>query len=163
MNEFKSKLFECKAYWDRLGYDGWWYMEVLSITHFRPYVYGTHLVVKSDHKPLSYMYGIWNPSSKLLRTRLDLENYNFTIEYITGKDNVIANALSRIHINDLKLTHENPVTVNTVQTRQQTKNLTKPNQEGTNLKRSEATDRIIYNACNNFNIPKIQFFTTSWN
>lgn len=88
-----------------------------GITHFRPYVYGTRFVVRSDHKPLSYMYGMKNPSSKLLRTRLDLEEYTFDIEYIKGKDNVVADALSRINIEDLKTTHEKSTEILMVQTR----------------------------------------------
>jgi len=37
-----------------------------------------------------------NPSSKLTRMRLDLEEYDFTVEYLKGKDNHIVDALSRI-------------------------------------------------------------------
>lgn len=38
-----------------------------AITQFRPYVYGRHFVVKSDHKPLIYLYNLKNPSSRLSR------------------------------------------------------------------------------------------------
>jgi len=34
--------------------------------------------------------------------RLELEEYNFTVEYLKGKDNYLADALSRITITDLK-------------------------------------------------------------
>lgn len=43
-----------------------------------------------------------NPSSELTRMRLGLEEYNFTVEYLKGKDNYIADALSRITIDNLK-------------------------------------------------------------
>jgi len=36
-----------------------------------------------------------NPSSKLTRMRLELEEYDFTAEYLKGKDNFVADALSR--------------------------------------------------------------------
>jgi len=39
-----------------------------------------------------------NPSSKLTRMRLDLEEYDFTVKYLKGKDNHIADALSQIKI-----------------------------------------------------------------
>jgi len=42
-----------------------------------------------------------NPSSKLTRMRLKLEEYDFTVEYLRGKDNFVADALSRITISDL--------------------------------------------------------------
>lgn len=73
-----------------------------AINHFRPYIYGKHFMVKSDHRPLSYLFSMKNPSSKLTRMRLDLEEYDFTVEYLKGKDNHIADALSRITIKDLK-------------------------------------------------------------
>lgn len=73
-----------------------------AITQLRPYIYGRHFIVKSDHKPLIYLYNLKNPSSKLTRIRLELEEYDFTIEYIKGKDNIIADALSRITIEDFK-------------------------------------------------------------
>lgn len=79
-----------------------------AISQFRPYIYGTEFTVFSDHKPLLYLYRLKNPSSKLNRLRLDLEEYTFDIVHIPGKNNVIADALSRIHIEDLKdqYTHE---------------------------------------------------------
>lgn len=45
-----------------------------------------------------------NPTSKLTRIRLDLEEFDFTIEYMAGKENIVADALSRIKLNsdDLK-------------------------------------------------------------
>jgi len=43
-----------------------------------------------------------NPSSKLTRIRLELEKYDFTVEYLKGKDNYVADALSRITIKDLQ-------------------------------------------------------------
>lgn len=73
-----------------------------AITTFRPYVYGRHFTVKTDHKPLIYLYNLKNPSSRLSRLRLDLEEYDFEIQYIKGKDNIIADALSRITIDDIK-------------------------------------------------------------
>lgn len=46
-----------------------------AITTLRPYLYGTHFTVKTDHKPLIYMYNMKNPASKLTRIRLELEEY----------------------------------------------------------------------------------------
>jgi len=43
-----------------------------------------------------------NPSSKLTRMRLELKEYDFTVEYLKGKDNYVADALSRITIKDLQ-------------------------------------------------------------
>lgn len=49
-----------------------------------------------------------NPTSRLTRIRLDLEEYDFDIVYIRGKDNVLADALSRISIKDLRDMYDEP-------------------------------------------------------
>ena len=59
-----------------------------------------------------------NPSSKLTRMRLELEEYDFTVEYLKGKDNFVADALSRITISELK---DLQVKVLKVTTRQQSR------------------------------------------
>lgn len=73
-----------------------------SINYFKHYLYGTHFKVRSDHKPLIYLFNLKNPSSKLTRLRLDLAEYNFEIEHLPGTKNVVADCLSRIHIDDIK-------------------------------------------------------------
>lgn len=73
-----------------------------AINHFRPYVYGNKFIVRSDHKPLTYLYSLKNPSSRLTRIRLELEEYEFVIEHIKGKDNSGADALSRIDFTEIK-------------------------------------------------------------
>lgn len=76
-----------------------------AIQYFKPYIYGKQFDVRSDHKPLIYLLNLKNPSSRLLRIRLELEEYNFTIQYIKGGDNVVADALSRISFDDLRNCH----------------------------------------------------------
>jgi len=41
-----------------------------AITHFRLYIYGKHFTIKTDHRPLTYLFSMTNPSSKLTRMRL---------------------------------------------------------------------------------------------
>lgn len=77
-----------------------------SIKHFKHYLYGTEFLVQSDHKPLVYLYRLKETNAKLTRLRLELAEYNFTIEHIKGKENVVADALSRIHINEIRTKKE---------------------------------------------------------
>lgn len=69
-----------------------------AINYFRPYVYGRKFTIRTDHRPLIYLFSLKNPSSKLTRMRWDLEEYNFEVEYIKGKSNVLSDALSRIQV-----------------------------------------------------------------
>lgn len=69
---------------------------VWSIKHFRPYLFGRHFKILTDHRPLVYLFSLNEPSSRLTKFRLQLEEYNFTVEYSPGKENCTADALSRI-------------------------------------------------------------------
>lgn len=105
-----------------------------AIKYFRPYVYGKKFLVKSDHRPISYLFSMKNPSSKLTRMRLDLEEYDFEIEFIKGKDNCGADALSRINFEEIKeIRKENRILQ--VTTRSKSKNTTERKQELTNEKK----------------------------
>lgn len=88
---------------------------VWTVKHFRPYLFGRHFRVKTDHRPLVYLFSMKEPSSRLLKFRMALEEYDFTVEYVKGCDNAAADALSRIKItiNELKEMHEHVVKVMT--------------------------------------------------
>lgn len=92
-----------------------------GVKHFYPYLYGTFFTIKSDHKSLIYLFSLKDPSSRLTRIRLDLEEHNFVIEHIKGKDNVVADALSRIHIHELKSIKYFAKQVLAIQTRSMTR------------------------------------------
>lgn len=71
---------------------------VWAVKHFRPYLYGRKFSIQTDHRPLVYLFNMTNPSSRLTKFRLILEEYDFEVSYIKGKANVTADALSRIEI-----------------------------------------------------------------
>lgn len=77
--------------------------EVLSVIwnvkHFRPYLYGRKFLIRTDHKPLKWLKELKEPNAKLTRWRLALEEYDFDIEYLQGKENKVADALSRVQLN----------------------------------------------------------------
>lgn len=81
---------------------------VWAVKHFRPYLYGRRFIIRTDHKPLVYLFNMRDPSSRLLKFRLALEEYDFTVEYVRGKENAVADALSRICVTskDLKEMNE---------------------------------------------------------
>ena len=75
---------------------------VCAVRHFRPYLYGRKFTIYTDHRPLVYLFSMIDPSSRLTKFRLALEEYDFDVVYIKGCDNVVADALSRIDISLLK-------------------------------------------------------------
>lgn len=85
---------------------------IWAVTKFKPYLYGNKFTLVTDHKPLIYIKNS-NKNAKLIRWRLDLENYDYDVIYKTGKTNVVADALSRkVEVNNNQL--ENVVSVDQV-------------------------------------------------
>lgn len=117
-----------------------------AITQLRPYLFGRHFTVRSDHRPLIYLYKLKDPASKLTRIRLELEEYDFDIIHIKGKNNVAADALPRIKISDLKQIYDESVPVYAVQTRSMTR---KPKTD------SDQVSNTIINSPDNSRIPNV--------
>lgn len=68
---------------------------VWAVKHFRPYLFGRKFKIVTDHKPLTWLFSIKDPGSRLVRWRLKLEEYDYEIVYKAGKINTNADALSR--------------------------------------------------------------------
>lgn len=68
---------------------------VWSVKYFRPYLYGQRFTIYTDHKPLVYLFRVKDPGSRLVRWRLLLEEYDYSIIYKPGKNNTNSDALSR--------------------------------------------------------------------
>ena len=74
--------------------------ELLAIVwgckQYRPYLYGRKFTIVTDHKQLTWVFNVKDPSSRLLRWRLKLEEYDYQVVYKPGVRNTNADALSRI-------------------------------------------------------------------
>lgn len=68
---------------------------VWSVDKFNHYLFGTRFHILSDHRPLVWLYSVEDPGAKLLRWRLQLNNYDYKIDYTPGKTNYVADELSR--------------------------------------------------------------------
>ncbi|KAK9751650.1 RNase H-like domain found in reverse transcriptase [Popillia japonica] len=66
-----------------------------AIEKFRPYVEGSHFTVITDHYSLIWLDNLRNPSGRLARWAVRLQQYDFTIQHRKGKDHVVPDALSR--------------------------------------------------------------------
>lgn len=69
---------------------------VWAVKYFRPYLFGRKFTIHTDHQPLQWLFSIKEPNSRLVRWRLKLEEYDYTIKYKKGANNGNADALSRI-------------------------------------------------------------------
>ena len=72
---------------------------VWACKYFRPYLYGRKFSIITDHKPLVWLFNAKDPTSKIVRWRLRLEEYDYTISYKKGTSNTNADALSRLELN----------------------------------------------------------------
>lgn len=115
-----------------------------AIKYFRAYLYGHKFTVRTDHRPLVYLFGMKDPSSKLTQMRIDLEEFDFTIEYIKGKNNTGADALSRIVMTSDDLKRGNVLVVNT---RSMTRNKQRQNDKSKQVQntpvRSQKIDHLL--------------------
>lgn len=73
---------------------------VWSINKFRGYLDGAKVVVRSDHQPLRWLLTLKSPTGRLARWALALQSFNLTIEYTPGRQNAVADALSRPYQNE---------------------------------------------------------------
>jgi hypothetical protein len=71
---------------------------LLGCNYFKQYIYGRRFTVVTDHRPPTWMFSVRDPSSRLLRWRLKLEEYDYEVVYKKGSSNTNADALSRIHV-----------------------------------------------------------------
>ena len=67
-----------------------------SIIHFQTYLLGCHFKVHSDNNPLTYFLTSPNMDAMKQRRINELVKYDFSLEYQNGKNNTVADALSRI-------------------------------------------------------------------
>ena len=68
---------------------------VWAVKHFRHYLYGHHCTVFTDHEALKSLLNTPQPSGKLARWGMALQELDLKIEYRPGKGNTRADALSR--------------------------------------------------------------------
>ena len=74
---------------------------VLSVKQFRPYIEGYRFTIFTDHASLKWLMSQKDLSGRLARWSLKLQSYDFTIVHQKGKDNIVADTLSRIYCDSL--------------------------------------------------------------
>ncbi|KAJ4440581.1 hypothetical protein ANN_08726 [Periplaneta americana] len=79
---------------------------VWACKHFRPYVFGGKFQIVTDHKGLIWIFNVKDPSSRLIRWKLLLEEYDYEIVHRAGKRHCNADSLSRNPISCMITTEE---------------------------------------------------------
>jgi hypothetical protein len=70
------------------------YAIVVAFRKFEYLIRDKHFTLRTDHKNLTYVND--PPSPKVRRWKITLQEYDFSIEHIPGKDNIAADAFSRL-------------------------------------------------------------------
>lgn len=76
---------------------------IQALTAWRHYLHGSKFVVRTDHKSLQFFQTQPMLSGRQARWKDVLANFDFDIEYVEGKSNVVADGLSRRSDHDHQL------------------------------------------------------------
>ena len=73
---------------------------LLALRKFNFFIYDSmHRVeVHCDHNPIKFIDKMQNTNQRLMRWSLELQDYNINISHIRGRDNIIADTLSRCYL-----------------------------------------------------------------
>jgi hypothetical protein len=90
---FSRKLNATQMAWSVIEREA--YAVIESLKHFDHIVFGSQIVVYSDHNPLSYLTESIPQSAKLVRWSLALQQYCIIFRYAKAANNVVADYFSR--------------------------------------------------------------------
>lgn len=82
---------------------------ILSLKKFRGYVEGMSFKIVTDHASLKWLMSHKDHSGRLARWSLKLQSFDFTIEHRKGKENVVPDALSRVHADEISISPLTPL------------------------------------------------------
>lgn len=91
---------------------------VWAVKHFRPYLYGRKFKMFTDHQPLTF--SMTNANHRIIRGKLALEEFDYELIYKPGKQNVVADALSRLKIEEINSNSQSSVEVEPSETGNET-------------------------------------------
>ena len=68
---------------------------VWALSKLSRFLLGSKFIIMTDHKALQFLRSAKAKNSRLFRWTLTLEQFNYNLEYLPGKDNMLADFLSR--------------------------------------------------------------------
>ena len=103
---------------------------VWAVKHFRPYLYGRKFKLITDHQPLTF--SMTNANHRIIRGKLALEEFDYEMIYKPGRQNVVADALSRLKVDEVNVNSQNSVQVEPSET--------DPESDGTTIHSADTSD-----------------------
>ena len=88
-----NKLSNTQSNWSAIEREA--YAVIAALPKFSHIVFGQKILLFCDHNPLQYLTDCAAKSSKLTRWSLSLARYDIVIQHVPGRDNVVADFLSR--------------------------------------------------------------------
>lgn len=88
-----SKLVGSQVSWAAIEKEA--YAVIWSLNKFRTWIFGSRVTVFSDSNPLTFLTSNVPKSAKLTRWALALQQFDVSFKYTRGRDNVVADFLSR--------------------------------------------------------------------
>ena len=89
------KLTDTQRKWPVIDKEG--YAIVYALQKLDHFLNGAAFVIKTDHKPLKYLFSSEMKNKKVQLWGIIISGYNCSIEYVQGKKNTKADMLSRLH------------------------------------------------------------------
>lgn len=68
---------------------------IFALKYFKVFIAHTKFIVRIDNQALTWLFQVKNPSTTLLKWKFKLAGYDFEIRHIKGKNNHVADCLSR--------------------------------------------------------------------